>query len=62
MKYFQSTTDASYMYRPTTASDSSQYNGTAAKGNLADQMKTVFVVRTVYTADADLTLSQVRVE
>jgi len=46
MNYVESTTDASYLYRPTTAADNDQYSGTAAKGNLSDMIKNDIVIRT----------------
>lgn len=53
MNYFQSTTDSSRLYRPTTATESDQYIGTVLRGNLADQMNNVMIIRTTYTPNAD---------
>lgn len=54
MNYFQSTTDASWLYYPTTAMESEQNMGiTVVRGNLADQMNNIMIIRTTYTPNAD---------
>lgn len=45
MTYFQNTTDASGLYRPSSAAGSDNTTGTAVQGNLADFMKNGSVVR-----------------
>jgi hypothetical protein len=45
MNYFKPTSDASYLYRPTSASDTGQYTGTAVKANLADLIRNASIVR-----------------
>lgn len=62
MNYFQSTTDASRLFRPTTATESNQYMGTLVRGNLADQMNNVVIIRTTYTTNADSNSSIMRAE
>lgn len=54
MSYFQSTTDASNLYRPTTATETSKEMGTAVRGNLADQMNNVIIIRTTYMANQNI--------
>jgi hypothetical protein len=39
MSYFQNTTDASDIYRPTSAAAGTTIEDTAVKGNLADMMR-----------------------
>lgn len=54
MNYFQLTTDASWLYCPTTAMESEQNMGiTVVRGNLADQMNNIMIIRTTYTPHAD---------
>jgi hypothetical protein len=50
MNYFKPTSDASYLYRPTSASDTGQYTGTAVKANLADLMRNANIVRETFIA------------
>jgi hypothetical protein len=62
MNYFQSTTDSSRLYRTTTATESDQYVGTVVRGNLADQMNNIMIIRTTYTTNADSNSSMARAE
>lgn len=43
--YFQNTTDASHLYRPSAAAGSSDTVGTAVSGNLSDFMRNSTVYR-----------------
>jgi cytochrome c-type biogenesis protein CcmE len=45
MTYFKQTADSSYLYRPTSGSETSQYTGTAVNANLADLMRNSSIVR-----------------
>ncbi len=46
MIYFETTADASDLYRSNSASEEYNLSGTAVPGNLADLIKTKFFVRT----------------
>lgn len=50
MTYFQNTTDASGLYRQSSAAGSENTFGTAVQGNLADVMKNGSVVRVTLVA------------
>jgi len=57
MIFFKSSTDASYLYRPSTAAENNQYTGTAVRGNLSDRMNNVLVIRTSYVAPSNTVVS-----
>ena len=50
MTNFELTTDASYLYRPTSAVGGGQFGGTAITGNLADLMRNATVYRETFMA------------
>ena len=50
MMYFQTTTDAHDLYRPSSAAESSDENGTAVQGNLSDFMKNATIFRATFIA------------
>lgn len=50
MTYFQTTTDASDLYRPNSAAGSDKQAGTAVSGNLADLMRNRTIFREAFVA------------
>jgi len=50
MTYFQNTTDASNLYRASSAADGNSQDGTAVKGNLSDFMKNATIFRGSFVA------------
>lgn len=50
MTYFQTTTDASELYRPSSAAESGKQAGTAVSGNLADLMRNHTIFREAFVA------------
>ena len=50
MTYFQTTTDASDIYRPSSAAGSGKITGTAVPGNLADLMRNATIFRATFVA------------
>jgi len=45
MKYFQNTTDASQLYRTTSAAEEAVFESTAVRGNLSDLIRNATIIR-----------------
>jgi hypothetical protein len=50
MTYFQTTTDASDVYRSSSAAGSGKFTGTAVSGNLSDLMRNATIFRATFVA------------
>ena len=60
MTYFQNTTDASGLYRPSSAAGSDNTAGTALQGNLADFMKNGSVVRVTLISTPQIQVTDIQ--
>ena len=50
MMYFQTSTDAHDLYRPSSAAESRNESGTAVQGNLSDLMRNATIFRATFIA------------
>lgn len=58
MTYFQTTTDASNLYRPSSAASDIHRSETAVPGNLADLMRNATIFRATFIAPAVVHVSE----